>query len=55
MTQEEYDNLENKEIGIYYMTYGADNNDSGIITSNLLVKNYYTQKQVIDIVKDVIN
>lgn len=55
LTQEEYDNLENKEIGIYYMTYGADNNDSGIITSDLLVKNYYTQKQVIDIVKDVIN
>lgn len=55
LTQEEYDNLENKEIGIYYMTYGTDNNDSGIITSDLLVKNYYTQKQVIDIVKDVIN
>lgn len=55
LTQEEYDNLENKEIGIYYMTYGSTNSDSGIITSDLLIKNYYTQKQVIDIIKDVVN
>lgn len=55
MDQEEYNNLENKEADVYYMTHGSDNNDSGIVTSDLLEQNYYTQKQVIDIIKNTIN
>lgn len=55
MGQQDYDDLETKDPGVYYMTHGEEDNDSGIITSDLLKQNYYTQKQVIDIIKDVVN
>lgn len=55
MGQQDYDDLETKDPDVYYMTHGEEDNDSGIITSNLLKQSYYTQKQVIDIIKDVVN
>ena len=55
LNQEEYDNLELKEQDVYYMTHGEEDNDSGIITSDLLKRSYYTQKEVISIIKDVVN
>lgn len=55
LNQEEYDNLELKEQDVYYMTHGEEDNDGGVITSDLLKQSYYTQKQVIDIIKDVVN
>lgn len=55
MGQQDYDDLETKDPGVYYMTHGEEDNDSGIITSSLLKQSYYTQKQVIDIIKDVVN
>lgn len=55
LNQTEYDNLERKEQDVYYMTHGEKDNDSGIITSNLLKQSYYTQKEVINIIKDVVN
>ena len=55
MGQQEYDDLETKDPDVYYMTHGEEDNDSGIITSDLLKQSYYTQKQIIDIIKDVVN
>lgn len=55
MGQQDYDDLETKDPSVYYMTHGEEDNDSGIITSSLLKQSYYTQKQVIDIIKDVVN
>lgn len=55
MGQQDYDDLETKDPDVYYMTHGEEDNDSGIITSDLLKQSYYTQKQVIDIIKDVVN
>lgn len=55
LDQEEYNNLETKETDVYYMTHGSDSNDGGIVTSDLLEQNYYTQKQVLTIIKSVIN
>lgn len=55
MGQQEYDDLETKDPGVYYMTHGEEDNDSGIITSDLLRQSYYTQKEVINIIKDVVN
>lgn len=55
MGQQEYDDLETKDPDVYYMTHGGEDNDSGIITSDLLKQSYYTQKEVISIIKDVIN
>ena len=55
MDQQEYDGLEIKDPDVYYMTHGEKDNDSGIITSYLLKQSYYTQKEVISIIKDVVN
>ena len=55
MNQQEYDDLEIKDPDVYYMTHGEEDNDNGIITSNLLKQSYYTQKEVISIIKDVVN
>lgn len=55
MDQQEYDGLEIKDPDVYYMTHGEKDNDSGIITSDLLKQSYYTQKEVISIIKDVVN
>ena len=55
MGQQEYNDLETKEQGVYYMTHGEEDNDSGIVTSDLLKQSYYTQKQVISIIKDVVS
>lgn len=55
MGQQEYDDLETKDPDVYYMTHGEKDDDSGIITSDLLKQSYYTQKEVINIIKDVVN
>lgn len=55
MDQQEYDGLEIKDPDVYYMTHGEKDNDSGIITSYLLKQSYYTQKEIISIIKDVVN
>lgn len=55
MGQQEYEDLETKDPDVYYMTHGGEDDDSGIITSDLLKQNYYTQKEVISIIKDVVN
>lgn len=55
MGQQEYDDLETKDPDVYYMTHGGEDNDSGIITSDLLKQSYYTQKEIISIIKDVVN
>lgn len=55
LNQKDYDSLELKEQDVYYMTHGEEDNDSGVITSDLLKQSYYTQKQVISIIKDVVS
>lgn len=55
MGQQEYEDLETKDPDVYYMTHGEEDNDSGIVTSDLLKQSYYTQKEVISIIKDVVN
>ena len=50
MDQQEYEELENKEEDVYYMTHGTEANNGGMVTSSFLESNYYSQAQVIDLI-----
>lgn len=53
MDQQEYDNLETKDPEVYYMTHGTESDNGGVITSEFLETNYYSQEQVIDLFNQV--
>lgn len=55
MDQQEYDNLETKDPDIYYMTHGTESDNGGVITSEFLETNYYSQAQVIDLFNQALN
>lgn len=54
LDQQEYDDLATKDPDVYYMTHGTEENNGGMVTSEFLETNYYSQKQVIELIKNVI-
>lgn len=51
MDQQEYDALDKKESDVYYMTHGTELDNGGMVTSQFLEENYYSQKQIIELFK----
>lgn len=51
MDQQEYDALTTKQSDVYYMTHGTEEDNAGMVTSQFLEENYYSQKQVIELMQ----
>lgn len=51
LDQQEYEELEEKDPDVYYMTHGTETDNGGVITSAFLEKNYYTQTQVLELLE----
>lgn len=51
LDQEEYENLTDPDPNVYYMTHGTESDAGGVVTSSYIEKNYYTQKQVIELIE----
>lgn len=51
LDQDEYENLTDPDPDTYYMTHGTGSDDGGVVTSTYIKKNYYTQKEVIQLIE----